>query len=377
LAISQEQSNRCATVSTNSGGIFDLPKREREIAALERQSAEPGFWDDPEAAQKTMQRLSGAQADIAPYLECKRRFDDASTLYELAQLEDDPDSFEAEIRADLDKIERGLEAVEVKTLLSGQYDANDAIVELKPGAGGTEACDWAQMLMRMYERWAVNNGYKVEILDELPGEVAGISSATLSISGRNAYGMLRSEHGVHRLVRMSPFNSAGKRQTSFAAVEVMPQVESDGEIVIKDDDLRIDTYRASGAGGQHVNKTSSAIRITHLPTGIVVQCQNERSQFQNKDVAMQMLRGKLAELKAREEEAKLAHLRGEQRNIEWGSQIRSYVFQPYTMVKDLRTGVAIGDVQRVMDGDLEPLMTAFLRWRSGQGGSVDDGQDLD
>ncbi len=324
-----------------------------------------------------MQRLSGAQADIAPYLECKRRFDDASTLYELAQLEDDPDSFEAEIRADLDKIERGLEAVEVKTLLSGQYDANDAIVELKPGAGGTEACDWAQMLMRMYERWAVNNGYKVEILDELPGEVAGISSATLSISGRNAYGMLRSEHGVHRLVRMSPFNSAGKRQTSFAAVEVMPQVESDGEIVIKDDDLRIDTYRASGAGGQHVNKTSSAIRITHLPTGIVVQCQNERSQFQNKDVAMQMLRGKLAELKAREEEAKLAHLRGEQRNIEWGSQIRSYVFQPYTMVKDLRTGVAIGDVQRVMDGDLEPLMTAFLRWRSGQGGSVDDGQDLD
>ncbi|MFY7954437.1 MAG: PCRF domain-containing protein, partial [Armatimonadaceae bacterium] len=180
MAISQEQSNRCATVSTNSGGIFDLPKREREIAALERQSAEPGFWDDPEAAQKTMQRLSGAQADIAPYLECKRRFDDASTLYELAQLEDDPDSFEAEIRADLDKIERGLEAVEVKTLLSGQYDANDAIVELKPGAGGTEACDWAQMLMRMYERWAVNNGYKVEILDELPGEVAGISSATLS-----------------------------------------------------------------------------------------------------------------------------------------------------------------------------------------------------
>ena len=363
----------------NSGGIFDLPKREREIAELERQASQPGFWDDPESAQKTMQRLSGAQADIAPYVEMRRRFDDASTLFELAQVEDDPDAYEEEISKELAAIENGLEAIEVKTLLAGPYDHCDAIVELKPGAGGTEACDWAQMLMRMYERWALANGCKVEVLDELPGEVAGISSATLSISGRNAYGMLRSEHGVHRLVRISPFNSAGKRQTSFAAVEVMPKVETDSEVEIKADDLRIDTYRASGAGGQHVNKTSSAIRITHLPSGIVVQCQNERSQFQNKDVAMQILRARLAELKAREEEAKLASLRGEQRNIEWGSQIRSYVFQPYTMVKDLRTKVAIGDVQRVMDGDLEALMVGYLRWRAGQGEATGDGDsdDLD
>lgn len=324
-----------------------------------------------------MQRLSGAKGDVEPYYALRQRFDDSLTLFELAQTEDDPDAYEGEISAELKAIAAGIDAAEVKALLTGPYDSADCILELKPGAGGTDACDWAAMLMRMYLRFAEANGFKAEIHDELPGEVAGLSSATLFISGRNAYGMLRSEHGVHRLVRISPFNAAGKRQTAFAGVEVMPQVEDDTEIVILPDDIRLDTYRASGAGGQHVNKTSSAVRITHLATGIVVQCQNERSQLQNKEVAMQILRGRLAELKAREAEAKLASLRGEQRNIEWGSQIRSYVLQPYTMVKDLRTGVETGDVQKVLDGDIEAFSTGYLRWRAGQGGVVDDGNGAD
>jgi peptide chain release factor 2 len=314
-----------------------------------------------------MQSLARVKDDLHSYLDLKRRLDDSQMLFELAQSEDDPEAFEPEIAAEIAAMTAGLDVLENQTLLSGPYDSADAILELKPGAGGTEACDWAQMLLRMYLRWAEENGFKAEIHDELPGEVAGISSATVFITGHNAYGLLRSEHGVHRLVRISPFNAGGKRQTSFAAVEVMPQVDNDADIAIDDKDLRIDTYRASGAGGQHVNKTSSAVRITHLPSGIVVSCQNERSQLQNKEVAMSVLKARLAERKAREDEEKLALLRGEQRNIEWGSQIRSYVFQPYTLVKDVRTGVETGDVQKVMDGYLEPLQFGYLRWRAGKG----------
>ena len=345
--------------------IFDLTKRTKEITEYEAQAANPALWDDAEAAQKLMQAMSRAKEEVAPWHALNDKLIEAETLLELAQSEDGGEAFADEIAGELAVTAEGLDRLEVATLLSGPHDAASAFLELKPGAGGTEACDWAAMLLRMYLRWAEDAGYKAEIVDELPGDVAGISSATVRIEGRNAYGFLRSEHGVHRLVRISPFNANGKRQTSFAAVEVMPIIENDTEIVINADDIQVDVYRASGAGGQHVNKTSSAVRITHKPTGIVVQCQNERSQFQNKEVALEVLKGRLAERAEREDEAKLAAIRGDQRAIEWGSQIRSYVFQPYTLVKDVRSGVEIGDVQRVMNGGLEPLMTGYLRFRAG------------
>jgi peptide chain release factor 2 len=345
---------------------------------LENRAAEPTLWDDPASAQKVMQRLAAAKAGVEPYYVLRQRAEDAATLIEMAEAEGEASAYAAEIKAEVVALREGIAALESATLLSGSYDGFDAILELKPGAGGTESCDWAQMLLRMYLRWAEKNGFTVEIYDEQPGEVAGISAATVFVSGANAYGMLKSEHGVHRLVRISPFNAAGKRQTSFAAVEVLPKIEDGGEIVIDDKDIKMDVYRAIGAGGQHVNKTSSAVRLTHLPTGIVVTCQNERSQLQNREVAMQVLRSKLAEVQAREEEKKIAALRGEQRNIEWGSQIRSYVFQPYTMVKDLRSGVAVGDIQSVMDGELENLQLGYLRWLAGKGGeSVSDGEDIE
>ena len=324
-----------------------------------------------------MQRLAAAKAGVEPYYELTRKTEDALTMVELAELEDDPEIYSADIKADIVAIREGIEKLENQTLLSGPYDNCDAILELKPGAGGTEACDWAAMLLRMYLRWADKAGFKAELHDELPGESAGISSATVFVSGPNAFGMLKSEHGVHRLVRISPFNAAGKRQTSFAAVEILPLIEDDSEIVVDDKDIRMDVYRASGAGGQHVNKTSSAVRLTHIPTNIVVTCQNERSQLQNREVAMRVLKGKLAEVKAREAEKKIASLRGEQRNIEWGSQIRSYVFQPYTMCKDLRSGVALGDIASVMDGEIEPLQFGYLKWLAGKGGDNADGQDIE
>jgi peptide chain release factor 2 len=357
-------------------GIFDIPKRQRELEALEAQSAEPGLWDDAERAQRTMQMVARVRDKVEPYFNLKRRIEDAGTLLELAELEEGGEAFEGEIRSELAAILAELDALEVKSLLTGPHDAADAIVELKPGAGGTDACDWGAMLLRMYLRWAEENGFKAEIKDEQPGDVAGISSATVFISGTNAYGLLKSEHGVHRLVRISPFNSNGKRQTSFAAVEVLPQVDFTEQVKIDEKDLEIDTYRSSGAGGQHVNKTSSAVRITHVPTGIVVQCQNERSQLQNKEVALRVLAARLAELAEREAEEKLNQLRGEQRSIEWGSQIRSYVFQPYQMVKDHRTGVETGDVQRVMDGDLGDFITGYLKWRAEGGKEVGDGDTL-
>lgn len=357
--------------------IFDLPKRERELAELEAAAAVPNLWDDAQKAQETMRAVARVRDSVTPYKELLSRYEDVRTLLELAEAEEDGDQFEGEIKAEIGSIQKAIESMEVQALLSGPHDAMGAILELKPGAGGTEACDWAQMLLRMYIRWADQNGFKAQIVDELPGEVAGISSATVFVNGTNAYGMLRSEHGVHRLVRISPFNANGKRQTSFAAVEVMPQVEGPDEVEIDPKDIEIDVFRSSGAGGQHVNKTSSAVRIRHLPTGIVVECQNERSQHQNKEVAMKVLAGRLAERAERENEAKLAKIRGEQRSIEWGSQIRSYVFQPYTLVKDHRTGVEVGDVQRVMDGDIEPFEIGYLRWRAGGNeGDADSGSDL-
>lgn len=353
--------------------IFDLPKREQELARLEAAVTQPDLWDDTEKAQKTMQALARARESVIPYKEMTARYEDARTLLEMAEAEQDGENYEEEIRAEITAMKTAAGAMEIQTLLSGPHDASNAILELKPGAGGTEACDWAAMLLRMYLRWAERNGFKADIVDELPGDVAGVSSATVFITGANAYGMLRSEHGVHRLVRISPFNANGKRQTSFAAVEVSPQIEDAGEVEINPDDLDWDYFRASGAGGQHVNKTSSAVRLKHRPTGLIVECQNERSQHQNKEVALKILRGRLAERADREAEAKMVALRGEQRAIEWGSQIRSYVFQPYTLVKDHRNGVETGDVQKVMDGGVEPFQTGYLRWRTGNGsGSSED-----
>ncbi len=276
----------------------------------------------------------------------------------------------------MDSFIEAFEKLRISTLLSGPYDANNAILRLNAGAGGTESCDWAGMLYRMYTRWAEKRGFKTTVLDYLDGDEAGIKSVTFQIDGENAYGYLKSEKGVHRLVRISPFNAQGKRQTSFVSLDVMPDIEEDLDVEVRDEDIRVDTYRSSGAGGQHINKTSSAIRITHYPTGIVVTCQNERSQHQNKDKAMQMLKAKLFMLKQEENENKLNGIRGEQKEIGWGSQIRSYVLQPYTMVKDLRTGEQTGNVDAVLDGDLDPFMGAYLKWLSTGGVPVgDDGEE--
>jgi len=301
--------------------------------------------------------------DVATYEKLAAQFEDIATLIEMGYEEND-ESLIPEIEAELQEFIDTYEGIRIKTLLSGEYDKDNAILSLHAGAGGTESCDWASMLFRMYSRWADARGFQLEVLDSLDGEEAGIKSITFQINGENAYGYLKSEKGVHRLVRISPFNAAGKRQTSFVSCDVMPDIEDDIDIEIKDDDIRIDTYRSSGAGGQHINKTSSAIRITHFPTGIVVQCQNERSQFQNKDKAMQMLKAKLYLLKQQENMEKAAGIRGEVTEIGWGNQIRSYVMQPYTMVKDHRTGVESGNVDSVMDGKIDLFMNGYLKWLS-------------
>ena len=321
------------------------------------------FWNDPVVSQNKMKTLKSMKDDVATYEKLATQFDDIETLIEMGYEENDA-SLIPEIEEMLSEFVTTFDNIRIKTLLSGEYDGDNAILSLHAGAGGTESCDWAQMLFRMYSKWADSRGYELVVLDSLDGDEAGIKSITFQINGENAYGYLKSEKGVHRLVRISPFNAAGKRQTSFVSCDVMPDIEEDLDIEINEDDLRIDTYRSSGAGGQHINKTSSAIRITHLPTGIVVQCQNERSQHQNKDKAMQMLKAKLYLLKEQENAEKAAGIRGEVTEIGWGNQIRSYVMQPYTMVKGHRTGVETGNVDSVMDGKIDLFINGYLKWLS-------------
>ena len=321
----------------------------------------PDFWNDPVVSQEKMKKLKSLKSDVATYKELAQQYEDIETMIEMGYEENDPELV-PEIDQMLQEFIQTYEAIRMKTLLSGEYDANNAILSLHAGAGGTESCDWAAMLFRMYSRWADKKGFSLEVLDSLDGDEAGIKSITFQVNGENAYGYLKSEKGVHRLVRISPFNAAGKRQTSFVSCDVMPEIEEDVDIEIKDEDIRIDTYRSSGAGGQHINKTSSAIRITHFPTGIVVQCQNERSQHMNKDKAMQMLKAKLYLLKQEENAAKAAGIRGEVTEIGWGNQIRSYVMQPYTMVKDHRTNEETGNVDAVLDGGIDIFINAYLKW---------------
>ena len=313
---------------------------------------EPGFWDDAQESQKKMKELNDFKSSIEVIRNLYTQYDDIDTMIQMGYEEND-ESLVEEIQQMLDSFTEEFESVRISTLLSGEYDKDNAILTLHAGAGGTESCDWAAMLCRMYQRWADKKNYSVEMLDFLDGDEAGFKSVTLQINGENAYGYLKSERGVHRLVRISPFNAAGKRQTSFVSCDVMPDIEEDIDIEINEDDLKIDTYRSSGAGGQHINKTSSAVRITHLPTNIVVQCQNERSQFQNKDKAMQMLKAKLYLMKKAENEEKASGIRGEVKEIGWGNQIRSYVLQPYTMVKDHRTNKEVGNAANVLDGNID------------------------
>lgn len=342
---------------------LDLENKERRITELDKSMEEPGFWDDPERSTKTVREAKNLKDTVDGYKHLEQQYEDIQVMIEMGYEENDP-AIIPEIQEMLDEFVKELEELRTKTLLSGEYDGCNAILKLNAGAGGTEAMDWCSMLYRMYQRWADKKGFTTEVLDFLDGDEAGLKSITLQVNGENAYGYLKSEKGVHRLVRISPFNAAGKRQTSFVSCDVMPDIEEDLDVEINPDDLRIDTYRSSGAGGQHINKTSSAIRITHLPTGIVVQCQNERSQFQNKDKAMQMLKAKLYLLKQQENAEKLSDIRGDVKDINFGNQIRSYVMQPYTLVKDHRTNAENGNVNAVMDGDIDLFISAYLKWIS-------------
>jgi peptide chain release factor 2 len=333
---------------------------------MEREMEAPGFWDDPERSNQKMKELKNLKDTVGECDKLSTQYDDILTLIDMGYEEND-ESLIPEIRGELDEFIREFDELRIGTLLSGEYDKNNAILKLNAGAGGTESCDWCGMLYRMYTRWAERKGFTIEVLDYLDGDEAGIKSVTFQVNGLNAYGYLKSEKGVHRLVRISPFNAQGKRQTSFVSLDVMPDIEGDLDVDIDEKDLRIDTYRSSGAGGQHINKTSSAIRITHIPTGTVVQCQNERSQFQNKDKAMQMLKAKLYLLKKEANAEKLSDIRGEVKEIGWGNQIRSYVLQPYTLVKDHRTDVETGNVDAVLDGGLDIFINGYLKWISVQG----------
>ena len=324
---------------------------------------EPTFWDDPDQAQKITQELNGVKAGVDKYKNILHKFEEMQILWEMG-MEDKDETVCDDVEAEIKEINEAIEQLELELLLSGKYDANNAILTLHAGAGGTEAQDWTQMLLRMYGRWAERNGFSVETADLLPGDEAGVKSVTLLIKGHNAYGYLKSEKGVHRLVRISPFDAGGRRHTSFASLEVLPEITEDVEININPDDLRVDTYRASGAGGQHINKTSSAIRITHIPTNIVVTCQSERSQIQNRETAMKMLKSKLLDLKEKENKDTIDDLKGVQMDIAWGSQIRSYVFCPYTLVKDHRTNYEVGNVQAVMDGDLNGFIDSYLKYNA-------------
>lgn len=320
----------------------------------------PDFWDDNDHAQKIIGEVNAIKGVVDEFQALEGELDDLTTMAELIEEEEDA-SLAADVESGIDALVKKLEGFELQLLLSQPYDKNHAILELHPGAGGTESQDWAEMLLRMYRRWAERRGFKVEVLDYLPGDEAGVKSVTLSIKGYNAYGYLKAEKGVHRLVRISPFDASGRRHTSFVSCDVVPEIEDDSEVEIRTEDLKIDTYRASGAGGQHINTTDSAVRITHLPSGIVVTCQNERSQIKNRERAMKMLLSKLVERRLEEQLKELADIRGEQSDIAWGSQIRSYVFHPYSMVKDHRTSAETGNVQAVMDGELDPFIDAYLR----------------
>jgi peptide chain release factor 2 len=360
--------------SASLGGIFDLDKRQEELTKLEERVAQPNFWDNQairpvgEEAQAVLKQLSQIKEFLQPWLDLEKKLEDLHIFVELASEEEENGSYVEEIEADLADARKALEALELSTFLAGEHDRSNAILEINAGAGGTESCDWVGMLMRMYLRWAERRGFESEVIGSLEGDVAGYKSVTIIIRGLNAYGYLKAERGVHRLVRISPFDSNKRRHTSFASVDVVPEVTEAEELEINPDDLRIDTYRASSAGGQHVNKTDSAVRITHIPSGTVVSCQNERSQHRNRDMAMKVLKARLMELERRESEAKMAELRGEQRAIEWGNQIRSYVFQPYMLVKDHRTGAETGNVVAVMDGDIDLFIQAYLRWSVSEAG---------
>lgn len=349
------------------GATMGIEQLRERLAQIEKISSDPDFWNDTERSQKILQEQKQVKEKITAYEHLCTLCDDANTLVELA-LEENDESMEADITSTFEQAQQELEKQKLATLLTGEYDANNAILTFHAGAGGTEAQDWAMMLFRMYSRFGEKHGYKVKVMDYLDGEEAGMKSGVLLIEGPNAYGYLKSETGVHRLVRVSPFDAAGKRHTSFASVEVMPEIDDESNnIVIRDEDIKVEAHRASGAGGQHVNKTDSAIRIIHIPTGIVVGCQNERSQKQNKEMALKMLKSKLVEIKEREHLEKIEDIKGDQKKIEWGSQIRSYVFMPYTLVKDHRTGFENGNINAVMDGDLDGFINAYLKYLKEQG----------
>ncbi len=343
------------------GGLFDLDKLEADIAEYEYQMTAPGFWDDNEAAQKVINQLNEAKASYQTSYDLETQLEEIEMALELYEESQDSDIFD-EMVQQVETLQAALADYQLKMLLSGEHDRASAILEIHPGAGGTESQDWGSMLLRMYQRWADKQGYQVTVIDYQDGEEAGIKSVTLEIEGINAYGYLKSEKGVHRLVRISPFDSNSRRHTSFCSVEVTPMLDDTIEVDINPDDLRVDYFRASGAGGQHINKTSSAVRITHIPTGIVTQSQSQRSQFQNKDLAMNLLKAKLYQLEEENKAKELAALKGEQKEIGWGSQIRSYVFHPYSMVKDHRTNYEVGNTQAVMDGDLTGFIDAYLKW---------------
>ncbi len=340
--------------------LFDIVNSEKQLKELEEQTTKPDFWTNSNSSKVVLEKVKSLKNKVQEYNKTKVKLDSLIEMIELLELENDDSLFE-DVKKETKSVEKEIDELELKTFFSGKYDRNNAILTIHPGAGGTESQDWAEMLYRMYSRWSVKHEFVLKEVDYLDGEEAGLKSVTFEIIGENAYGYLKGEMGVHRLVRISPFDSNGRRHTSFASVEVLPEISDDIELDINPDDLRVDTYRASGAGGQHVNKTSSAVRITHIPTNIVVSCQSERSQIQNRETAMRMLKSKLLDLKEKEQKDKIEDLKGVQQDIAWGSQIRSYVFCPYTLVKDHRTNYEIGNVQSVMDGDLDEFINAYLK----------------
>ncbi|WP_419892872.1 peptide chain release factor 2 [Oceanobacillus kimchii] len=356
----RQELNKIASRVEDFRGSLDLDVKKARIAELEAEMADPSFWDDQNKAQSVIQETNGLKEYVNGFEEIEENLENLEVSYELVKEENDQELFE-DLHAELQQFIKDINQFELQLLLSEPYDANNAILELHPGAGGTESQDWASMLLRMYQRWAEERSFKVETLDYLPGDEAGLKSVTLLIKGHNAYGYLKAEKGVHRLVRISPFDSSGRRHTSFVSCDITPEMSDDVDVDIRTEDIKVDTYRASGAGGQHVNTTDSAVRITHLPTNIIVTCQNERSQIKNREAAMKMLKSKLYQLEVEKQRQELDDIRGEQKEIGWGSQIRSYVFHPYSMVKDHRTDTETGNTQAVIDGDINPFIDAYLR----------------